>query len=732
MSKSVELFNSLNGKTVSRKEIEEIIIVAKQENQATIIYRLSNLLNTYPEAETFELEIEEFDTSFLAAPRHKGSYKDALDNCGRLKKGWKFENGNVVKVASKEAKPKTTKKSNTEKTNLPKQVKSKITPKKTVEEKKHLRIRKNSSEYKKVLEFMVFKMYSLDNNFSGEKIKKGLPDVDKKLAKITKFGDIYTIDIHSNLWYTTEEKLQPKKKVENAQVSKKSIHQTSTLSHKSKKNVKPTSRTKKEKLYENGQYGLFGTAKEKKLTLNKIMYHASIESPISSIKENTIINELGIHLGTKKTAQQILTKLSKKNAVIRSFKVTLNNAIEIHDFFRWEAFVVSRKLALLNIISESERKRVLKKPGNKKDAELVKLLKTKGYDGFIYENAFEGGGKSCIVFDKNQIEEIKEIKKSVRIKKTNNSKLSNPLVEDLPVERIIIVGNNESVAKSIAVESAKSSVSQVPINIPTQEQEVKKQKALPEPIPVLEQPKIKKNSNPLIKSMAERKARRNESGNEIEHFNISGPLADFFGKIEIKPVESVAITLDAPQGAGKTRLLFQIQEMFANGGYKGLFLSLEEHPDSELILKKQDQYISPQNEHLIDTMGELPNTYEELVKLMDLYDSIYIDSWGKLLKKFPKLNFDYDLRKKLNGKAFVVIFQRTQDGKMRGGSDTAFDGDIITKIEKDVEDYRNNYAFFDKNRYQDRPSHELKFNIYNGELIEDIDFENIPVQTISI
>jgi hypothetical protein len=58
------------------------------------------------------------------------------------------------------------------------------------------------------------------------------------------------------------------------------------------------------------------------------------------------------------------------------------------------------------------------------------------------------------------------------------------------------------------------------------------------------------------------------------------------------------------------------------------------------------------------------------------------------------------LRKKLDSKLFMVIFQRTQDGKMQGGSKEQFDGDIITKIEKDAQNYQNIYATFDKKQTQ--------------------------------
>ena len=97
----IEKFNNLNANTVKRKHIESILLQAKEENEVNIVYRLSRLLNQYPESDYFTLTVDQYDSGALNAPRHVGDYKLALDECGRLKKGWKFENGNVVKAKGK-------------------------------------------------------------------------------------------------------------------------------------------------------------------------------------------------------------------------------------------------------------------------------------------------------------------------------------------------------------------------------------------------------------------------------------------------------------------------------------------------------------------------------------------------------------------------------------------------------------------------------------------------------
>lgn len=110
---SYEKFNNLHGVRSSRNELLSIVEQAKTENNTAVIYRLEKILNANPDSNYFILEIEQYPSKGLSAPRHTGSYKEALDECGRLRKGFKFENGTVVRVepkkkdnAQKRAKPK--------------------------------------------------------------------------------------------------------------------------------------------------------------------------------------------------------------------------------------------------------------------------------------------------------------------------------------------------------------------------------------------------------------------------------------------------------------------------------------------------------------------------------------------------------------------------------------------------------------------------------------------------
>jgi|GEM_PF-1765223 len=221
-------------------------------------------------------------------------------------------------------------------------------------------------------------------------------------------------------------------------------------------------------------------------------------------------------------------------------------------------------------------------------------------------------------------------------------------------------------------------------------------------------------NNPLVINLTNTKV----SAKDIQQYNITGDISAFLGDLEIKPKDSLAITIDAEQGAGKTRFVFQLLNEFASSGYKCLFVSLEEHPESKLFNDKVAEYINPANEHLIDTVGELPNWYKDLAELIPHYDCIFIDSWSKIAEEDRTVDFDKHLRKGFDSKLFVTIFQRTTSGTMRGGTKSAFDGDVILKMEK-APDFRNSFVYANKNRYQNKPLDTLKYNIYTKSLMRD-------------
>lgn len=248
------------------------------------------------------------------------------------------------------------------------------------------------------------------------------------------------------------------------------------------------------------------------------------------------------------------------------------------------------------------------------------------------------------------------------------------------------------------------------------------QPAEPSPAPEPEPQPVHGNPNSLAARMQRNRNRK------IEYYRVDDPeIAKFLGNVEIKERESVGISITAPQGAGKTRFAFQLMNAFAKN-YRVGHASMEEHPESGLYESKALEYIDPQNFSKIDA-PEI-NNMADIQKLIEDNDVIVIDSFEKLREIDKNVQVDQDFRKKYDGKLFIFIFQLTSDGKMRGGSKSQFDVDIVLFTEK-FDNYKENYIYPDKNRYNDIPPSELKFSIYNRALIRGENSEPEPDREIT-
>jgi len=200
-----------------------------------------------------------------------------------------------------------------------------------------------------------------------------------------------------------------------------------------------------------------------------------------------------------------------------------------------------------------------------------------------------------------------------------------------------------------------------------------------------------------------------------ETFVIANPqLQRFLGDVERKPAESTVITIAGGAGSGKTRFAFQFINALAQN-YKVGHASLEEHPDSKLYYDKVQQYIDE---------TALPNIEAPEIKDLDQLEAliqrnevIVIDSFAKLQELNPRFLLDRDLRKKYDGKLFLLIYQLTGEGKMRGGSKSEYDGDIIL-LTHVAPDYRENYIYPSKNRYNALPATQLRYSTYFQQMLD--------------
>ena len=217
------------------------------------------------------------------------------------------------------------------------------------------------------------------------------------------------------------------------------------------------------------------------------------------------------------------------------------------------------------------------------------------------------------------------------------------------------------------------------------------------------------NQNTLDAKMAALQTRNWET------FVIANPqLQRFLGDVERKTSESTVITIAGGAGSGKTRFAFQFINALAQN-YKVGHASLEEHPDSKLYYDKVQQYIDE---------TALPNIEAPEIKDLDQLEAliqrnevIVIDSFAKLQELNPRFLLDRDLRKKYDGKLFLLIYQLTGEGKMRGGSKSEYDGDIIL-LTHVAPDYRENYIYPSKNRYNALPATQLRYSTYFQQMLD--------------
>lgn len=193
-------------------------------------------------------------------------------------------------------------------------------------------------------------------------------------------------------------------------------------------------------------------------------------------------------------------------------------------------------------------------------------------------------------------------------------------------------------------------------------------------------------------------------------FRVPDDLGRLLGDLERF---ELAITLEGDQGSGKTRFGYQLADAFAELGNRIAVFSLEIGKRSDLIRRMREQYVNPSNQNKIFITDQLPEAFETIRKAAKEFDVVVIDSWNKL--NVHSSQFD-KLRKDFPNTIFIVIFQRTTQGTIRGGTAPLFDAGINLEVVKVDDTFKNNYAVATKNRYGETG---LQYNIYSKELTNE-------------
>ena len=297
-------------------------------------------------------------------------------------------------------------------------------------------------------------------------------------------------------------------------------------------------------------------------------------------------------------------------------------------------------------------------------------------------------GENGVVYYDHKIEEIEESTTPPRKSR------ANPFCGDSAPTNIP--------AKTVPNKSANKQINKLanPIMPPT---------VYVEHLPEETNQQISTSANTLDAKMAALQTRNWET------FVIANPqLQRFLGDVERKTSESTVITIAGGAGSGKTRFAFQFINALAQNYTVG-HASLEEHPDSKLYYDKVQQYIDETALPNID-VPEIKDL-DQLEALIRRNEVIVIDSFAKLQELNPRFLLDRDLRKKYDGKLFLLIYQLTGEGKMRGGSKSEYDGDIIL-LTHVAPNYRENYIYPSKNRYNALPATQLRYSTYFQQMLD--------------
>ncbi|WP_299134554.1 hypothetical protein [uncultured Tenacibaculum sp.] len=356
-------------------------------------------------------------------------------------------------------------------------------------------------------------------------------------------------------------------------------------------------------------------------------------------------------------------------------------------------------------------------------AEVTSVVRTpkKSYlynkSSYLYAIKYVNGKKAVNVLESRLSTFKKTATKSKPIQKKNKTKqlefALNGIQETLPIKEVLLTEEYVPTTPQVEVEYYEAPIEEIQ-NTDLNEKVVVEEK--------LTKPSIKSQPipNKIIPGPTRRSSlasKREERKNRVQEYYMitDTAIASFLGKIERKEKESVVITLTGGQGSMKTRCAFRFMNAFAQN-YKVGHASIEEHPESTLYWNKVNDYIN--NVALNNIENPEIGSSTDLDQVIQNNDVIIIDSFAKMQELEKGFEVDKDLRKKYDGKLFIVIFQQTSDGKMRGGTKSQYDADIVLFTEK-FDDYKQNFVYADKNRYQSQALNELKYNIYDGVIVNE-------------
>ena len=180
---------------------------------------------------------------------------------------------------------------------------------------------------------------------------------------------------------------------------------------------------------------------------------------------------------------------------------------------------------------------------------------------------------------------------------------------------------------------------------------------------------------------------------------LKGELGKFIGGYERK---NYSIVLRGDKGAGKSRLLYQLVNLFLsdNSKYKAAILSLEMPKDGSIATGYRDSYLSKNSIERTE-ITDISQDYDSVNAMCKLFDIVAIDSWTKIRGIGQ---FDFDRLQKENPQTIILtVFQSTTGKVIRGGNMPEFDAAIVIHV------HDGGVAVCEKNRYAATDNEYLVF-----------------------
>lgn len=634
----------------------------------------------------------------LNAPRHEGILKEALNECGRLKKGWKFEKGKAVKIDTKTKKEKGSKES---------RKKIKIIPPYIGD----IEYNEEGDNYialeKELGDIMGAKFDQWQKEIIAHNREKKLEMYSKEIwkkidaEKDTK-EDVYVGD------YEPDEKGFY---YEIRQIGKKKYRLELSVHRYGRFSVYPTAIEDFKSLKQCGDFLIKTLDKSNGFYYTNMLGLSQLQNKINELKGYQYSKQ--IHFededeGLTGAVPEVSTEKFKKMSVPELREYTLEYYLENYGgkslskkFFKEEDIhieffntagkklqkpIYKEKVAVLEHLESLIKNSTYNNWGNRKESSPPNII---GYLNFKAKVTIDGEKRHVrisIAVDRDRKFRFKTFEVGANPKKKKQAtSIPAPWVTESLRDSSLSEGKGtkKSLSRKKKEENFGLNASEAPVT------------SLPAP----------------RQTLAQQLATRPEVR---ESFLVADEqMSLFLGALEKKTKDSLVITLTGKQGSGKTRFAFQFMNALAQR-YRVGHASIEEHPESVLYEEKAYQYLNDTAlEHIT---AQDVRSLAELDTMIRTNEVIVIDSFQKMRELAPKFEVDKDLRKKYDGKLFLVIFQQTADGKMRGGSKSQFDGDIILFTET-FPDYHENYVYPDKNRYNKRPATELQYSIYEQRML---------------